>query len=187
MTIREISPGREMHLSHRSSTAWVHSSTADGHSLPPSSRFKTIGEPSMFDEKDHACLYAVIQSLEICSSSALDQGTTPALYRNTGTTPILIPISLSVGDNTLSVLSADRRCCISVNTWVFSWLKSPFSATRTPSCLCAWFEPRAGKATPFSFMLSVAIVCPVAKFIAAILLLNIFTEQPIHPRYSPAG
>ena len=137
MTICDISPGRHMHCSKRSRAARAHSSDADGHSRPPSSRSKLIGEPSSFGEKVQACLNAASHIWEICSSSVLVQGTTPALYRNTGTTPTLIASSFKIGESTLSRRSADKRCLISSRTYAFSSEKSSVMANRTPSCLSA--------------------------------------------------
>ncbi len=77
MACLEISPGRPMHWSHASSSLLVHSSTAVGHSLPPSSRSKHIGELSDLGENVHACFYAATHDLEIWSSSVFDHGTNP--------------------------------------------------------------------------------------------------------------
>ena len=126
-----------MHCSHTSSTARIHSSPADGHALPPSSRSKHIGELSSVFEKVHACLYAATHDLEMWSSSVFDHGTKPALYRNTETTPILMATSLSTGGNILSVRRAERRSRISSVTRAFSWEKSPVRVMRIPRCLCA--------------------------------------------------
>ena len=109
-----------MHCSHTSNTARIHSSTADGHSLPPSSRSSHIGELSNLVENVHACLYAATHDIEIWSSSVFDHGTNPALYRNTETTPILIATSLRTGGNSLSLRRAERRSRISSVTRAFS-------------------------------------------------------------------
>jgi hypothetical protein len=91
-----------MHCSKRSRAARANSSDADGHSIVASSRSKLIGEPSSFGEKVQACLNAASHIWEICSSSVLVQGTTLALYRNTGATPIFISSSFRIGESTLS-------------------------------------------------------------------------------------
>ena len=176
-----------MHCSHTSITARIHSSTADGHSLPPSFRSSQIGELSNFGENVQACLYAATHDFEIWFSSVFDQGTNPALYRNTETTPILIATSLSTGGNNLSVRRADRRSRISSMTRAFSWENSPVKVMRTPRCLWAWSGRRTGKAAPLCRMLSVATTSLVELLIAEILDLSMLMRRPLHWRYAPTG